>query len=317
DAEDSDAEKIAAAYESDYATYPGFCIAKDVPVAGQQDFQLMDVQNRLFRELTGIEDPYAVSYQPEISMIRDVQINENGQYQHVETDPIIDDSIVLHPTVSYKLKTEKDGIWYCSLNNNLQKTLDEQKPLSLARLTSLVEDEERAMYNFGTDFQVQQFVQSIGYVEAGQTIEVKVGFLSETEVDYRITLYQIDEDVFKRGYEILTRNPFTVTEFADSRLTGTVHADEDSLLYLSIPYDKGWKAEVDGAPAEIQPVLDAMTGIPLKAGDHTVKLRFIPRGLIAGVIVSTGALAGYIWLIVMQNRRRKGEKVKETAHADA
>jgi len=52
----------------------------------------------------------------------------------------------------------------------------------------------------------------------------------------------------------------------------------------------GWRATVDGQAAEIVRANYAFRAVALEAGAHQVVLRYRPRSLIAGTIVSGAAL---------------------------
>lgn len=60
-------------------------------------------------------------------------------------------------------------------------------------------------------------------------------------------------------------------------MKGTIDAGEGGTLFLTIPYDEGWTVTVDGKEAITRPVWKAFTGVELKAGTHTVELRYYPR----------------------------------------
>ena len=99
----------------------------------------------------------------------------------------------------------------------------------------------------------------------------------------------MNQAVLEEGYAALRDGGVSLTDFSDTKLTGTMTAPADGLCYFSIPYDSGWRAEVDGEKAEIMSVGDAMTAIPVSAGMHTVTLYYCPKGLSAG-ICCTGAV---------------------------
>lgn len=64
----------------------------------------------------------------------------------------------------------------------------------------------------------------------------------------------------------------------DTTVTGTIQAPRDGLVFTSIPYDKGWRAVIDGKTVEPVKVGDAFLAYPVAAGEHQMSLRFIPMG---------------------------------------
>lgn len=58
------------------------------------------------------------------------------------------------------------------------------------------------------------------------------------------------------------------------------------ILVLVDTYDDGWVATIDGSPAAILPVDDALRGVVLPAGDHAVAFTYRPLRVIAGLAAS-------------------------------
>lgn len=65
----------------------------------------------------------------------------------------------------------------------------------------------------------------------------------------------------------------------------------NGILFVSIPYNSGWSAHVNGKPADVLCVADAFIGISLEAGNNTVTMDFLPEGLKAGICISLGFFA--------------------------
>ena len=103
----------------------------------------------------------------------------------------------------------------------------------------------------------------------------------------------------------LKKETLSFTERGQNRLAGTIDLKKKKLLFLSIPYDKGWKAEVDGRPAGIKLVNIGFMGLPLEKGHHSVELKFTPPLLYAGACVSAISLLLYGLLVLYSVRAPK------------
>ncbi|MDB4968458.1 MAG: Bacterial rane protein YfhO, partial [Myxococcales bacterium] len=68
------------------------------------------------------------------------------------------------------------------------------------------------------------------------------------------------------------------------------HASSPSYAVVADAWFPGWRATVDGAAAPILRANLAMRAVPVPAGDPVVELRYRPRGLVAGAVVSLLAL---------------------------
>ena len=80
-------------------------------------------------------------------------------------------------------------------------------------------------------------------------------------------------------------------------------------MMTSIPYEKGWSVKVDGVKQDIIAIKDALVGVELTAGEHTIELSYIPAGFIAGTAISVISLAGLIALYYILKKREKRSKV--------
>lgn len=93
---------------------------------------------------------------------------------------------------------------------------------------------------------------------------------------------------------------------SNCEIEGSLSIDENKILFLSIPYSKGWTAYVNGEVKEIQRANVGFCGIPLKAGEYCLKLTYQTPGLNIGLALSLIAFA--IWIINIIYR--KGFNVK-------
>ncbi len=89
-----------------------------------------------------------------------------------------------------------------------------------------------------------------------------------------------------------------VTQISPTRLTASVETGGEQLLVFSQINYPGWRATVDGVPAEVVPVNLTLMGVTVPAGQHTVDWVFEPASFRWGMIISiagillTGMIAG-------------------------
>ncbi|MCU0325866.1 MAG: YfhO family protein [Spirosomaceae bacterium] len=108
-----------------------------------------------------------------------------------------------------------------------------------------------------------------------------------------------------------------ISSHSDTHFDGTIDLDKTKLLYLSIPFDAGWKAEVDGKPTEIQKVTFGMSGIILDKGKHTVKLRYEAPYFKTGSMISMISIGIFALLFGFTFwRNRKENKVELSENND-
>ena len=117
--------------------------------------------------------------------------------------------------------------------------------------------------------------------------------------------YQLDVDAYKKMLETLSDEQLEVTKYDSTSLEGTVTAKESGLLFLTIPYSEGWYATVDGEPAEITNINDALMAIRLDAGKHDVRIEYIPAGFKPGVCITCASIVVIILLAAVPALVRK------------
>ena len=101
----------------------------------------------------------------------------------------------------------------------------------------------------------------------------------------------------------LRENTLQIRQYSNDYIAGDIMLDKNKLLFLSIPYDKGWHVKVDGKAANIEKVNIGFMGIFLNKGFHTVELQYTPPFLIAGMAVSLLSLIIFVATIIISLKR--------------
>ncbi len=107
------------------------------------------------------------------------------------------------------------------------------------------------------------------------------------------------DEVFAEGREKLAASQMITTRLTDTDIEGAIQVEQDGLLYLSIPYDEGWKLEVDGEHTRIVAVGGAMMAAHLAPGVHAIHLHYEPRGYSLGLKISLACLAVFAVLVIL------------------
>ncbi len=94
-----------------------------------------------------------------------------------------------------------------------------------------------------------------------------------------------------------------VSEYTPRRITFEANTPEAAFLVSSDTHYPGWKASLDGAPAELFYTNVAFRGMAIPAGKHHLVLEFAPGILWVGVAVS--GIAWLIWLAPLAKRSRQ------------
>ena len=124
------------------------------------------------------------------------------------------------------------------------------------------------------------------------------------------------EEISKVGSEILAediqrKRENTVNNFSRSSkgFSSEMDQDEMSYVFFSVPYDKGWRATVNGEPVEIVKAEGFMT-VGVEAGHSDIVFSYMTPGLVPGMIISVAAWG--IWLVwIICERKKVGHKCEK------
>ncbi len=166
------------------------------------------------------------------------------------------------------------------------------------------EDEDYSMlrvgsFDTGTDIEIRMTIRKNpnsgvdAYTGDNEYVMVKDFFV-----------YHFNYDLFKQDVDILKQNQWNITGHSDRYLYGTITAQENQIMFTSIPSEPGWTVRVDGKKVETKDILNAFIGIPLEAGEHTVSMKYTPPGFVTGVVTLVLGI-GVIVMFYIDEKRRK------------
>ncbi len=143
----------------------------------------------------------------------------------------------------------------------------------------------------------------MGYVSEGDKIDIS------SEDDFKLKCYIMDTELLKEGYEKLAASDLEIKVFEDTFISGSYNAENDGSYLFTLPYDGGWSVYVDGQEVQTSPALGAFLSIQTTKGSHNVELKYFPKGLKAGIIISLASLGILIILIVTGKKRNDWEVI--------
>ncbi len=154
-----------------------------------------------------------------------------------------------------------------------------------------------------------QYVYDMGTRTKEIPIRIEVP-VNDAEGNVELFVVKQHDDVFQKAYNKLSKNPMKVTKFEDTAVEGTVTIDKGQMLYTSINYDEGWSVTVDGKPLnyssdEVCRIGNALTGIHLAPGEHTIAFKYHAKGLRTGLLLTLAGALALAALTVLPARRRK------------
>ena len=127
------------------------------------------------------------------------------------------------------------------------------------------------------------------------------------------TIYTCPDALEEEVVSALSKSVLEQVSVKGSTLTGTIHADRDGELVLTIPYDKNWTCQVDGEKREADVIGEALMGLSLTEGDHEIRLSYMPDGIRTGLVISLVCLSlmALTMLYETHKKRRSTEEGKK------
>jgi uncharacterized membrane protein YfhO len=149
-------------------------------------------------------------------------------------------------------------------------------------------------------YQMQMF--HLGDLQAGDQVTVEITYSSEHTEGEQMAFYisTFNWENFEAACSQWQENAMEVTEYGDGYLKGTVTVPEGDMLFTSVPYDQGWSIYVDGEKVEAEKVGDALIGVSLSPGTHTIEMKYFPRGLKIGMLIT---LLSWVAFFVIMNKK--------------
>lgn len=277
---------------------------------------------------------YQVSYDESKVYLHDYTNTTGTVHDCYEAFAGVDDAVVnVHVTVP------KDGDIYMHLGSEMRRACNVW--------VSSEKDENGEFINhkgYGTYFNTNSSpIVRMGPFEAGTEVEIRFTIQPSNGNTYTgsneylmvrkesgFNFYYLDEEAFTEDINKLKQNEWVLdTEKSNDRyLVGDVDAQEGQILMTSIPYEPGWKVQVDGKTVDSLVVnqknadgtttlsnaegdtgeiivLNALIGIKLPAGHHTVSMKYTPPGFNAGVFTLILGIAVIVLLYIYDSKHNK------------
>lgn len=158
----------------------------------------------------------------------------------------------------------------------------------------------------GTEFQLPTDVGgviSMGHFEKGQMLKITVEYKEKYAEDIEAYIYGLDRKVWDEAYAELSDEMMQITDYSSTVIEGTITAEEDGMCIISVPYEKGWTVRVDGRKKDIQLLEDCMIAVPLSEGEHQIELKFVPNGMIPGIVMTVCGLIIFGGMCIVRRRK--------------
>ncbi len=153
-----------------------------------------------------------------------------------------------------------------------------------------------------------RYLIELGECKAGDEIHILNSNMESIEFE----VYQLNEKVVQQAFDALNAQTMQLTDMTtDRKIEGKIQVQNAGRLVLSVPADEGWTLYVDGKETEIEPLADALVGVHLEKGSHTIKLCYTTPGVKAGAGFSLGAVVLFMISAYVSTRIRRKRELHE------
>ena len=194
-------------------------------------------------------------------------------------------------TISYSIEVPDNSQVYLSMTK-LNFSNDKKKQVDI-----IVNGEKKS---FTTDNAFTFF--NLGYTEHKQTFDIQIKFPGNAQVSFESpTFYRLDTKKYTEAIRKIKENPVEVSSYKN-KVTVNYKVKNETSIFFTIPYDRGWSAYQNGKKLQIQQAQTGFMKIDVPEGEGTITLSFIPKGFVAGASCS---LIAIIVFIVYDIQRKK------------
>lgn len=197
---------------------------------------------------------------------------------------------------SFTFTPDKDGDYYVFVSNK-----------KVEKVAALLGEKTKNFDNVSRGYLLE-----LGYLKSGEEVTLRN---DDNDQDLIASAYRFLPEGLESVYQVLNRNSLKLTKWTDTQIKGTVDAEKAGLLYLSIPFDKGWSVKIDGKEAEPYKIFDTFLSVHMTAGTHEVSLEYMPEGLKAGGMITGGSILILLVLTGLaagKNKKRKPMRTHTT-----
>ena len=129
--------------------------------------------------------------------------------------------------------------------------------------------------------------------------------LFDAPIEAAIKAETLDVDEMKTLLGKLDSAGFSLKSFSNGQVSATFDAQRDETLLISIPYEKGWSATVNGHEVPVHELYGGLLGIDVTAGTNDIELHYMTPGLIPSAIISIASVAAFCAWRAFENRRHR------------
>ena len=244
----------------------------------------LDNQSAFLNELTGLD--YKYFYQ-----IKDVQsfngVDLGGRITVNKPVNQID------ATITYKINVPANSQVYLNLPN-ISFSNDSVKRVVIT------------VNNLSNEFTLDNSFSffNIGYFLEDTELSFSIHFPENEQVSFdKPQFFRLDLGQYSEAMEILASKQ-VISTVKSNKVEVEFSSQNPASLLLTLPYDKGWTASIDGKKVPILKAQNGFMKLDVEPGQRQAVLTFIPHGFYLGLGISATAICFFIFYNYLFNRHK-------------
>jgi len=157
-------------------------------------------------------------------------------------------------------------------------------------------EEDKYIYHTGDNLLVKDLILSDEQIE-------KYGHLLKEDTDAHEK--PLSDEEFYAECEKRAASAASVFSYDRDGYLAKISLPKENLVFFSIPYDKGFKAYVDGVETKLERIVPGFMAVDVPEGEHIIRLYWRPYGFGLGIGVSIGSIAVMVIIFAIVLRRKK------------
>ncbi len=147
-------------------------------------------------------------------------------------------------------------------------------------------------------------IRELGRYPEGEEVHVLL-YLDQDKITLNDhEFYSENTAAIKEWYKAATLDKCELYKITSSHLKGNVNAGKDKMLVFSFPYDNTWKIYIDGRLSENKKAAGGLLATDISEGEHSIELKYVPRGFTIGLPVSIISLISLLIVAVIAKKHR-------------
>lgn len=147
------------------------------------------------------------------------------------------------------------------------------------------------------------YLIELGYLDANVELE----FSNNTnDSQLLIEVFRFDFETLSKVVDTINNNStFSIRDYEADEINYDINVHKEGTCIVTLPYDKGFTAYVDGEKVETKKVMDLFLGFDITTGEHTIKLKYVPEGFVLGALLTLLGIVSFVGIILYDKYKIK------------